>query len=66
MKDGAIAALHREFIPNWTSEKFHDFVKNLASLTDAWAEKSDPKDVESSKSLWLRVLALEAKFWPDV
>jgi thiaminase len=66
MEDGAVAALHSEFIPNWTSEQFRDFVRNLASLTDDWAKKSDPKDVEVSKTLWSRVLTLEAKFWPDV
>jgi hypothetical protein len=49
--DGAIAALHKEFILSWTSEGFNDFAKNLASLTDAWANKSDPEDVQLSKDL---------------
>ena len=63
---GAIAALHKEFIPNWTSEPFEDFVKHLASVTDAWATKSDVGDHAIYEDLWLRVLQLEAKFWPEV
>jgi thiaminase len=66
MKDGTITALHRELIPNWTSEQFLDFVQNLAFLTDAWAKKLTPNDVELTKNFWSRILALEASFWPDV
>lgn len=39
---------------------------SLAEVTDAWAMKADAKDVEACKELWLRVLELEAKFWPAV
>jgi thiaminase len=65
-EDGAIAALHKEFIPNWTSEQFGDFVKDLAFLADAWANKSDTEDVQLSTKFWTRVVMLEARFWPDV
>jgi len=65
-KDGAIAALHRKLIPNWTSEQFLDFVQNLAFLTDASAKKSNANDVELTKNFWSCALALKASFWPDV
>ena len=64
--DGAIAALYNEFIPNWTSVPFGAFVKHLASVTDAWAIKLDVGDYSVCEDLWLRVLLLEADFWPDV
>jgi thiaminase len=64
--DGGVVALHQEFIPNWTCEPFRDFVKRLASVTDAWAAKLDARDMETCKYIWLDVLELEAKFWPDV
>ena len=63
---GAIAALHREFIPNWTSEAFKGFVDKLASVTDAWALASDDKDRKICEILWEEVLRLEANFWPEV
>jgi len=65
-EDGAIAALHKEFIPNWTSEQFGDFVKDLTFLTNAWANISDTKDVQLSRNFCTRVIVLEARFWPDV
>ncbi|MCJ1238626.1 hypothetical protein MMC14_006616 [Varicellaria rhodocarpa] len=64
--DGVTAALHKEFIPNWTSEPFGDFVKHLASVKDAWATKSDAGGNSVYEDLWLRVLELEAEFWPEV
>ena len=63
---GAVAALHKEFIPNWTSEEFCGFVAKLASVTDAWAAKAGDKEHGECERLWVRVLELEAKFWPDV
>ncbi len=65
LKSSAIGALHNDFIPNWTSQQFRNFVKNLASSTDMWAEKADSGVVESSKELWSRLLELEARFWPE-
>lgn len=63
---GAIAALHKEFIPNWTSEQFSGFVEKLAGVTDAWAAETESKDRDACEHLWMRVLELEAKFWPTV
>jgi thiaminase len=63
---GTAAALYEEFIPNWTSEAFHGFVRSLASVTDTWAEKAEAKDIGLAKDFWLRVLVLEARFWPNV
>ena len=63
---GAIAALHREFIPNWTSAAFTEFVDKLASVTDALARASGEEERIACESLWERVLQLEARFWPEV
>jgi hypothetical protein len=62
IKDGAIAALHREFIPNWTSEQFLDFVQNLTFLTDAWAKKSTLNDVELTKKFLVTCISARGKF----
>ena len=63
---GPSAALHREFIPNWTSEAFRDFVEALAALVnDTWASELEAKSWEPFEGLWLRVLELESKFWPE-
>ena len=63
---GAVAALHKEFIPNWTSEQFSGFVEKLASVTDAWAAEAGDQEHEVCQRLWARVLQLETKFWPEV
>ena len=63
---GAVAALHKEFIPNWTSEQFRGFVEKLALVTNAWADESGDKGHDACERLWVRVLQLEATFWPKV
>ena len=61
-----MAALHREFVPNWTSAEFGTFVDKLAEVTDAWALGAGDEEREVCERLWERVLQLEARFWPDV
>jgi thiaminase len=63
---GAIKALHKEFIPNWTSDTFHGVVDGLAGLVDEWASTTELKaqDLEACCELWRRVLELEVDFWP--
>ncbi|KAL8823381.1 MAG: hypothetical protein Q9191_005909 [Dirinaria sp. TL-2023a] len=63
---GAVAALHKEFIPNWTSEQFGGFVEKLASVTDAWAAQAGDREHDTCQRLWARVLQLETEFWPEV
>jgi hypothetical protein len=41
-------------------------VRSIALVTDAWAENAEAKDIGLVKDFWLRVLALEARFLPDV
>ncbi|KAL6715823.1 hypothetical protein ACLMJK_006784 [Lecanora helva] len=63
---GAVAALHREFIPNWTSKEFAAFVDKLGKVTDAWAIGIEDEEREVCARLWKQVLELEARFWPEV
>ena len=62
---GAVAALHKKFIPNWTSEEFKAAVNTLADVANEWAEKAGVGEENSCEELWLRTLELEAKFWPS-
>ena len=63
---GAVAALYKAFIPNWTSEEFSGFVEKLTELTDTWAAESGDKERDECERLWVRVLELEENFWPAV
>ena len=63
---GAIAALHKEFIPNWTSDDFKAAVDTLADVTNAWAAGPEKGEESNCEKLWLYVLELETSFWPTV
>ncbi|KAK1836339.1 hypothetical protein QBC39DRAFT_337811 [Podospora conica] len=76
-KDADGGALRNEFIPNWSSPGFADFVHRLGSLVDsavAQALERAGEDAEATKALilqrvegkWKSLLAAEASFWPDV
>ncbi|MCJ1447687.1 MAG: hypothetical protein MMC23_008198 [Stictis urceolatum] len=62
----AIAALHKEFIPNWTSDDFKSAVGALAEVADSWAAQDGKEEVEKCEDLWYKVLELETQFWPDI
>ncbi|MCJ1371038.1 hypothetical protein MMC20_002253 [Loxospora ochrophaea] len=64
-------ALRKEFIPNWTSGEFGEFVKQIGGLVDELAaaeiRAGDEKDVrQRCGEVWKHVLWLEANFWPDL
>lgn len=76
-KDADGGALRNEFIPNWSSPWFADFVHRLSRLIDnavAQALERAGEDAEATKALildrvegkWKSLLAAEASFWPDV
>lgn len=60
-------ALRQKFIPNWTSEDFARFVREIADVTDELAQREGAmKEIEVYKAVWLHVLEIEKGFWPDV
>lgn len=65
-----IAALHKEFIPNWTSEAFRGFVGKLGEVVDAWFAVDGEEEWKEERGVcegfWESVLMLEARFWPEV
>ena len=64
--EGAIGALHKEFIPNWTNDDFKAAVDNLADVANGWAKLADDGVLKRCSELWLRVLELEERFWPNI
>jgi thiaminase len=65
LSEGVVAALHKDFIPNWTSKEFGTSVEQLARIVDAWS-KQRSSGFRGWTEAYLRVLELEAKFWPQV
>ncbi|ORY66469.1 uncharacterized protein BCR38DRAFT_340062 [Pseudomassariella vexata] len=61
-------ALRRHFIPNWTSDEFKRFVKEIQECVDACAAAYSAEDeVEKiAMEVWRDVLVLEESFWPSV
>ncbi|KAK1749535.1 hypothetical protein QBC47DRAFT_455789 [Echria macrotheca] len=69
-------ALRQEFIPNWSSPQFREFVDRLGRLIDSavadFVERSEDKDaafkaiVDRVEAKWLSLLAAEKAFWPDI
>ncbi|KKY19733.1 putative transcription regulator [Phaeomoniella chlamydospora] len=64
-------ALRKEFIPNWTSNEFVEFVEGievcLNDLASKEASKSGREAVETEAlKVWEEVLDLEVGFWPSV
>ena len=67
LKDADGGALRREFIPNWTSDDFRDFVRQIGDLVDELAlleEQEHPRRRTRYEEVWKQVLWLEARFWP--
>ncbi|KAI0596989.1 hypothetical protein F4775DRAFT_561935 [Biscogniauxia sp. FL1348] len=63
-------ALRREFIPNWTSDRFRGFVREIRECLDAYAASQDEVTGEvgaaGAMTLYKKVLVLEEDFWPMV
>ncbi|KAK7885651.1 hypothetical protein LTR67_010002 [Exophiala xenobiotica] len=61
-------ALRDAFVPNWTSPEFEKFVKDIAEVTDLLAEREDAiaRRLDVYKAVWMHVLEVETRFWPDV
>lgn len=70
-------ALRNEFIPNWSSLKFAQFVGRLGSLIDdavadtlekagEGADAAKEAILGRTEGKWKSLLAAEATFWPDV
>lgn len=66
-QDADGGALRSGFIPNWTSTEFAKFVQDLADVADELAAREGGlKKIDVLKVLWLNVLGIESRFWPDI
>ncbi len=73
-EDADGGALRKEFIPNWTSLGFANFVVRLGSIIDTSVEKLIKTFGEEAKVAilkrvevkWKSLLAAEASFWPTL
>ncbi|KAE9377211.1 heme oxygenase-like protein [Stipitochalara longipes BDJ] len=63
-------ALRKEFIPNWTSEEFVEFVEKIGGFVDGLWEKVGVEEREKVRrrleELWKKVLDVERGFWPEI
>ncbi|KAI8953839.1 heme oxygenase-like protein [Xylaria longipes] len=64
-------ALRKSFIPNWTSQPFQDFVREIQECADAYAESQTGEDNSDARfvmaaAMVKRVLVLEEGFWPVI
>jgi len=60
-------ALRNEFIPNWTSDEFAKFVDEITVCTNLLAEREEAgRKIEVLKEVWMHVLSIERKFWPEM
>lgn len=73
-EDADGGALRKEFIPNWSSAEFAEFVGKLGSIIDHAVSKTletlgeQVKDelLNRVEGKWKSLLAAEAAFWPDI
>ncbi|KAI1368534.1 heme oxygenase-like protein [Xylaria arbuscula] len=68
-KDLDGGALRKHFIPNWTSQPFQDFIKEIQVCLDMYAESLLGEDNEDARfvmaaAMTKKVLVLEEGFWP--
>ncbi|TGJ87971.1 hypothetical protein E0Z10_g765 [Xylaria hypoxylon] len=68
-KDLDGGALRKQFIPNWTSQPFHEFVKEIQECVDAYAESQTGEDNTDARfvtaaAMVKKVFVLEEGFWP--
>ncbi|KAI0443647.1 heme oxygenase-like protein [Xylaria telfairii] len=70
-KDFDGGALRKLFIPNWTSQPFQDFVREIQECADAYAESlmgEDNADAQfvTAAAMVKKVFVLEEGFWPVI
>ncbi|GAD96684.1 transcription regulator PAB1642, putative [Paecilomyces variotii No. 5] len=70
-EDSDGGALRKEFIPNWSSAEFEEFVVSIRDVMDELAgELKGAEEIERERGKclgwWRQVLWLEERFWPDV
>ncbi|KAI3329334.1 heme oxygenase-like protein [Xylariaceae sp. AK1471] len=68
-KDLDGGALRKKFIPNWTSQQFHEFVKEIQECLDEYEESLTGEDNTDARfmiaaAMLKKVLVLEEGFWP--
>lgn len=56
----------RQFIKNWTSSEFIQFVDDLKNLVDIMDIQEGSESWKQAETVWDRVVELEIAFWPDV
>ncbi len=60
-------ALRNEFIPNWTGEEFGKFVNEIRECTNLLADREEARNkIEVFEAVWVHVLSIERKFWPEL
>lgn len=60
-------ALRNEFIPNWTSGEFENYVNEIAECTNLLADREEAGyKMETFKAVWVHILAIEKNFWPGM
>ncbi|KAH6678614.1 transcription regulator PAB1642 [Halenospora varia] len=63
-------ALTKEFIPNWSSPEFSDFVQRIEVLLEELWVNVPVEERDGAKrrveELWGRILEVETEFWPEV
>lgn len=62
-------ALREEFIPNWSSVEFEEFVDQIGDVLDALADQvkgAEEGELMKARCLewWRQVVWLEERFWP--
>lgn len=73
-EDADGGALRKEFIPNWSSAEFAEFVGKLGSIIDhavsrvleTRGEQAKDELLKRVEGKWTSLLAAEAAFWPAV
>lgn len=59
-------ALRTEFIPNWSSEEFGQFVKECEEVVNMLDQTASDSDRKKSREVFRQVCALETTFWPQL
>ena len=60
-------ALRNEFIPNWTSQGFENFVDEIKDCTNLLSQREEAGNrIEVFKAVWAHVLGIERRFWPEM
>lgn len=70
-EDSDGGALRKEFIPNWTSDEFAEFVEKIGGFVDeVWESirggSGNEEMLKRVEGIWREVLDIEQVFWPVV